>query len=79
MRNVKHPHGPLEPQDVEELLPWYVTGRVTREEARGIEAALQTMPAGHPAVGAQGPATGGGGSDADIDRLMQHVKPAPKP
>ena len=44
MRNVKHPHGPLEPQDVEELLPWYVTGRVTREEARGIEAALKTMP-----------------------------------
>ena len=33
-------HGPLEPQDVEELLPWYVTGRVSREEARGIEAAL---------------------------------------
>ena len=25
-------HGPLEPQDVEELLPWYVTGRVSREE-----------------------------------------------
>ncbi len=44
MRNVKHPHGALEPQDVEELLPWYVTGRVTREEARGIEAALKTMP-----------------------------------
>ncbi|HKP26713.1 MAG TPA: hypothetical protein VJV39_22785, partial [Dongiaceae bacterium] len=37
-------HGPLEPQDVEELLPWYVTGRVSREEARGIEAALKTMP-----------------------------------
>ena len=36
--------GPLEPQDVEELLPWYVTGRVSREEARGIEAALKTMP-----------------------------------
>src|ERR687887_1538062 len=40
----EHPHGPLEPQDVEELLPWYVTGRVSREEARGIEAALKTMP-----------------------------------
>jgi anti-sigma-K factor RskA len=37
-------HGPLEPQDVEELLPWYVTGRVSREEAKGIEAALKTMP-----------------------------------
>lgn len=37
-------NGPLEPQDVEELLPWYVTGRVSREEARGIEAALKTMP-----------------------------------
>lgn len=37
-------HGPLEPQDVEELLPWYVTGRVSRDEARGIEAALKTMP-----------------------------------
>lgn len=37
-------HGPLEPQDVEELLPWYVTGRVSREEARGIEAAMKTMP-----------------------------------
>lgn len=37
-------HGPLEPQDVEELLPWYVTGRVSREEARGVEAALKTMP-----------------------------------
>ncbi len=37
-------HGPREPQDVEELLPWYVTGRVSREEARGIEAALKTMP-----------------------------------
>ena len=37
-------HGPLEPQDVEELLPWYVTGRVSREEARGIEAARKTMP-----------------------------------
>ena len=37
-------HGPLEPQDVEELLPWYVTGRVSREEARGIEAALKSMP-----------------------------------
>jgi hypothetical protein len=40
----EHQHGPLEPQDVEELLPWYVTGRVSREEARGIEAALKTMP-----------------------------------
>jgi anti-sigma-K factor RskA len=40
----EHHHGPLEPQDVEELLPWYVTGRVSREEARGIEAALKTMP-----------------------------------
>jgi anti-sigma-K factor RskA len=44
MRHEQHPHGPLEPQDVEELLPWYVTGRVSREEARGIEAALRTMP-----------------------------------
>ncbi|HEY1385121.1 MAG TPA: hypothetical protein VGF43_15980 [Dongiaceae bacterium] len=44
MRHEQHPHGPLEPQDVEELLPWYVTGRVSREEARGIEAALKTMP-----------------------------------
>lgn len=44
MRHDHHPHGPLEPQDVEELLPWYVTGRVSREEARGIEAALKTMP-----------------------------------
>ncbi|MGH6892522.1 MAG: anti-sigma factor family protein [Dongiaceae bacterium] len=44
MRHEHHPHGPLEPQDVEELLPWYVTGRVSREEARGIEAALKTMP-----------------------------------
>jgi anti-sigma-K factor RskA len=44
MRQDHHPHGPLEPQDVEELLPWYVTGRVSREEARGIEAALKTMP-----------------------------------
>lgn len=44
MRNIKQPHGPLEPQDVEELLPWYVTGRVTREEARGVEAALKMMP-----------------------------------
>lgn len=43
MRHDQH-HGPLEPQDVEELLPWYVTGRVSREEARGIEAALKTMP-----------------------------------
>jgi hypothetical protein len=40
----EHHHGPLEPQDVEELLPWYVTRRVSREEARGIEAALKTMP-----------------------------------
>lgn len=44
MRHDHHPHGPLEPQDVEELLPWYVTGRVSREEARGIEAALKSMP-----------------------------------
>lgn len=43
MKHEPH-HGPLEPQDVEELLPWYVTGRVSREEARGIEAALKTMP-----------------------------------
>lgn len=43
MKQEQH-HGPLEPQDVEELLPWYVTGRVSREEARGIEAALKTMP-----------------------------------
>jgi len=43
MRHEQH-QGPLEPQDVEELLPWYVTGRVSREEARGIEAALKTMP-----------------------------------
>lgn len=43
MKHEQH-HGPLEPQDVEELLPWYVTGRVSREEARGIEAALKTMP-----------------------------------
>lgn len=44
MRNLKQHHGPLEPQDVEELLPWYVTGRLSREEARGVEAALKTMP-----------------------------------
>jgi len=44
MRNVKQPHGPVEPQDVEELLPWYVTGRISREDARGLEAALSTMP-----------------------------------
>jgi anti-sigma-K factor RskA len=44
MRHEQNPHGPLEPQDVEELLPWYVTGRVSRDEARGIEAALKTMP-----------------------------------
>ncbi len=44
MKHEHHPHGPLEPQDIEELLPWYVTGRVSREEARGIEAALKTMP-----------------------------------
>jgi anti-sigma-K factor RskA len=43
MKHEQQP-GPLEPQDVEELLPWYVTGRVSREEARGIEAALKTMP-----------------------------------
>jgi anti-sigma-K factor RskA len=36
--------GPIEPQDVEELLPWYVTGRVSREEAKRIEAALKTNP-----------------------------------
>jgi anti-sigma-K factor RskA len=44
MRNVKQPQGPVEPQDVEELLPWYATGRISREEARGVEAALSTMP-----------------------------------
>lgn len=44
MRNVKQPQGPVEPQDVEELLPWYATGRISREEARGVEAALNTMP-----------------------------------
>jgi anti-sigma-K factor RskA len=44
MRHDQQQQGPLEPQDVEELLPWYVTGRVSREEARGIEAALKTMP-----------------------------------
>lgn len=44
MRHEHQPQGPLEPQDVEELLPWYVTGRVSREEARGVEAALKTMP-----------------------------------
>jgi anti-sigma-K factor RskA len=44
MRHDQHHHGPLEPQDVEELLPWYVTGRVSRDEAKGIEAALKTMP-----------------------------------
>ena len=43
MKHEQH-HGPLEPQDVEELLPWYVTGRISREEARGIEAAMKTMP-----------------------------------
>lgn len=43
MKHEQH-HGPLEPQDIEELLPWYVTGRVSREEARSIEAALKTMP-----------------------------------
>jgi anti-sigma-K factor RskA len=43
MKHEQQP-SPLEPQDVEELLPWYVTGRVSREEARGIEAALRTMP-----------------------------------
>jgi anti-sigma-K factor RskA len=44
MRHDRQNQGPLEPQDVEELLPWYVTGRISREEARGIEAALKTMP-----------------------------------
>lgn len=44
MRQDQQHNGPLEPQDVEELLPWYVTGRVSREEAKGIEAALKTMP-----------------------------------
>lgn len=44
MRHDQHPHGPLEPQDVEELLPWYVTGRASRDEDKGIEAALKTMP-----------------------------------
>jgi len=44
MRNVKQPQGPVEPQDVEELLPWYATGRISREEARGVEAALSSMP-----------------------------------
>lgn len=44
MRNVKQSQGPVEPQDVEELLPWYATGRISREEARGVEAALSTMP-----------------------------------
>jgi anti-sigma factor RsiW len=44
MRNVKQPQGPVEPQDVEELLPWYATGRISREEARGVETALNTMP-----------------------------------
>ncbi len=44
MRNVRQPQGPVEPQDVEELLPWYATGRISREEARGVEAALNTMP-----------------------------------
>lgn len=44
MRNIKQTHGPVEPQDVEELLPWYATGRISREEARGVEAALNTMP-----------------------------------
>lgn len=44
MRQDQQQNGPLEPQDIEELLPWYVTGRVSREEARGIEAALKTMP-----------------------------------
>jgi anti-sigma-K factor RskA len=44
MRQDQQHHGPLEPQNVEELLPWYVTGRVSREEAKGIEAALKTMP-----------------------------------
>lgn len=44
MRNIRQPQGPVEPQDVEELLPWYATGRISREEARGVEAALNTMP-----------------------------------
>lgn len=44
MRQHQPHHGPLEPQDAEELLPWYVTGRVSREEAKGIEAALKSMP-----------------------------------
>jgi hypothetical protein len=44
MRNVRQPQGPVEPQDVEELLPWYATGRISREDARGVEAALSTMP-----------------------------------
>ena len=44
MKHELQQSGPLEPQDVEELLPWYVTGRISREEARGIEAALKTMP-----------------------------------
>ena len=44
MRQDHQQSGPLEPQDVEELLPWYVTGRISREEARGVEAALKTMP-----------------------------------
>jgi anti-sigma-K factor RskA len=44
MRNVKETQGPVEPQDVEELLPWYATGRISREEARGVETALNTMP-----------------------------------
>lgn len=44
MRNAKQPQNPLEPQDVEELLPWYVTGRISRDDARGVEAALNTMP-----------------------------------
>jgi len=44
MRNIKQTQGPVEPQDVEELLPWYATGRISREEARGVEAALNTMP-----------------------------------
>lgn len=44
MKNVRQPQGPVEPQDVEELLPWYATGRISREEARGVEAALNTMP-----------------------------------
>lgn len=44
MTRDRHHQGPLEPQEVEELLPWYVTGRVSREDAKGIEAGLKAMP-----------------------------------